>query len=148
MNTHGRTDAVAEALILCSQRQLIGKDPDAGKDWRQKEKTATEDEMAGMHHRFNGHELGQIPGDGEGKWSLTCCSTWDCRVRHNLATDYQQHALISRSKYVNWRESWKENWGEMGKTRDLFKKIRDTKGTFHVKMCSIKDRNDMDLTEA
>ena len=36
----------------------------------------------------------------------------------------------------------------MGKTRDLFKKIRDTKGTFHAKMCSIKDRNDMDLTEA
>ena len=36
----------------------------------------------------------------------------------------------------------------MGKTRDLFKKIKDTKGTFHVKMGSIKDRNDMDLTEA
>ena len=36
----------------------------------------------------------------------------------------------------------------MGKTRDLFKKIRDTKGTFHAKMGSIKDRNDVDLTEA
>ena len=36
----------------------------------------------------------------------------------------------------------------MGKTRDLFKKIRDPKGTFHAKMCSIKDRNGMDLTEA
>ena len=36
----------------------------------------------------------------------------------------------------------------MGKTRDLFKKIRDTKGTFHAKMCSIKDRNGMDLAEA
>ena len=36
----------------------------------------------------------------------------------------------------------------MGKTRDLFKKIRDTKGTFHAKMCTIKDRNSMDLTEA
>ena len=36
----------------------------------------------------------------------------------------------------------------MGKTRDLFKKIRDTKGTFHTKMGSIKDRNGMDLTEA
>ena len=36
----------------------------------------------------------------------------------------------------------------MGKTRDLFKKIRDTKGTFHAKMCSIKDRNCLDLTEA
>ena len=36
----------------------------------------------------------------------------------------------------------------MGKTRDLFKKIRNTKGTFHAKICTIKDRNGMDLTEA
>ena len=41
-----------------------------------------------------------------------------------------------------------EKNNRMGKTRDLFKKIRDTKGTFHAKMSSIKDRNDMDLTEA
>ena len=41
-----------------------------------------------------------------------------------------------------------EEKNRMGKTRDLFKKIRDIKGTFHAKMCSIKDRNDMDLTEA
>ena len=41
-----------------------------------------------------------------------------------------------------------EEYNRMGKTRDLFRKIRDTKGTFHAKMGSIKDRNDMDLTEA
>ena len=41
-----------------------------------------------------------------------------------------------------------EENNRIGKTRDLFKKIRDTKGTFHAKMGSIKDRNDMDLTEA
>ena len=41
-----------------------------------------------------------------------------------------------------------EEKNRMGKTRDLFKKIRDTKGIFHAKMSSIKDRNDMDLTEA
>ena len=41
-----------------------------------------------------------------------------------------------------------EENNRMGKTRDLFKKIRDTKGTFHVKIGSIKDRNDMDLTES
>ena len=41
-----------------------------------------------------------------------------------------------------------EENNRMGKTRDLFKKIRDTKGTFHAKMSSIEDRNDMDLTEA
>ena len=47
-----------------------------GKDWRQKEKRATEDEMVGWHHWFNGHELGQTPGDGEGHGSLACRSPW------------------------------------------------------------------------
>ena len=47
----------------------------------------------------------------------------------------------------NQRKEIEEN-NRMGKTRDLFKKIRDTKGTFHAKMGSIKDRNGMDLTEA
>ena len=47
---------------------------------------------------------------------------------------------------INAKEIEENN--RMGKTRDLFKKIRDTKGTFHAKMGSIKDRNDMDLTEA
>ena len=49
--------------------ELTGKDPDAGKDWRQ-EKRAAEDEMLGWHHLFNGHEIGQIPGDGEGQGGL------------------------------------------------------------------------------
>ena len=63
----GRTDA--EAPILWSsdvKSQLIGKNPDAGKDWGQEEKGATEDEMVGEHHQFNGHELGQTLGDDEG----------------------------------------------------------------------------------
>ena len=38
----------------------------------------TEDEMAGWHYRFNGHELGQTPGDGEGQGSLACCRSWGC----------------------------------------------------------------------
>ena len=53
--------------------------PDAGKDWRQKEKRVTEDEMVGWHHQFNGHELGQTPADGEGQGSLECCSPWVCK---------------------------------------------------------------------
>ena len=48
----------------------------AGKDWRQKEKRVTEDEMVGWNHRFKGHELGQTPGGGEGQGSLACCSLW------------------------------------------------------------------------
>ena len=58
--------------------QLIGKVPDSGKDWGQKEKRASEDEMAGWHHQCNGHELGQAPGDGEGQRGLACCSPWSC----------------------------------------------------------------------
>jgi len=55
--------------------QLIGKDPDAGKNWRE-EKGMTEDEIVGWHHRLNGHEFEQAPGDGEGQGSLACCSPW------------------------------------------------------------------------
>ena len=58
----GRTDAEAEAPVFLSpdsNSQFIGKDPDAGKDWGQKEKRASEDEMAGWHHLCNKHELGQ-----------------------------------------------------------------------------------------
>ena len=63
------TDAEAEAPMLWSpdvRSQLTGKDPDAGKDWRQEEKGRTEDEMFGWHHRVNGHEYEQAPGGGEG----------------------------------------------------------------------------------
>ena len=75
----GGTDAEAEAPILCpcdAKSQLIGKDPDAGKDWRQKEKGTTEDEMVGWHHRLNGHEFEQTPGNGKGQQSLAWCSPW------------------------------------------------------------------------
>ena len=56
----GRTDAGAETVILWppdAKNQLIGKDPDAGKDWRREEKGMTEDEMVGWLHRRNGHEF-------------------------------------------------------------------------------------------
>ena len=56
--------------------QLAGKYPDARKDWGLEEKGMTEDEMVGWHHRLNGHESEQIPGDSEGQGSLACCSPW------------------------------------------------------------------------
>ena len=59
----GRTDAEAETPILCPpdvKSWLIGKDPDAGKDWGQEEKGTTEDEMAGWQHRVDGHELSKL----------------------------------------------------------------------------------------
>ena len=74
----GGTDAEAEVPILCHlmRRDDSGKDPDAGKDWRQKEKGTTEDEMVGRHHWLNGHEFEQAPGDGEGQGRLARCSPW------------------------------------------------------------------------
>ena len=59
-----------------SNSQLTGKDPDAGKDWRQDEKETMEDEMVGWHHWLNGHEFQQTLGDSEGQGSLVCCSPW------------------------------------------------------------------------
>ena len=56
--------------------QLIRKDPDAGKDWGQEEKGATEDEMVGWHHQLDRCEFEQTQGDGEGQRSLACCSPW------------------------------------------------------------------------
>ena len=53
--------------------QLIEKDPDTGKDGRQEEKGATENEMSGWHHSFNGYEFEQAPGDGERQGSVACC---------------------------------------------------------------------------
>ena len=56
--------------------QLIGKDPDAGKDRGQEEKGTTEDEVVGWHHQLNGHESGQVLVDSEGQRGLVCCSPW------------------------------------------------------------------------
>ena len=52
----------------------MGKDSDAERDWGQ-EKGMTEDEMAGWHHRFDGHEFGWTPGVGDGQGGLACCSS-------------------------------------------------------------------------
>ena len=65
----GRTDAEAQTPILWppdSKSQLIGKDPDAGKDWRKAETEMTEDEMAGWRHWLNGHKLESTLGDSGG----------------------------------------------------------------------------------
>ena len=65
----GRTDAEAETPMLWPpdvKNWLIGKDPDAGKDWRQEEKGTTEDKMVGWHHWLDAHEFEQAPGVGDG----------------------------------------------------------------------------------
>ena len=75
----GRTDAEVETPILWlphAKSWLIGKDPDAGRVWGQEKKGTIEDEMAGWHHRLNGHESEWTPGVGDGQGGLACCDSW------------------------------------------------------------------------
>ena len=79
----GRTDAEVEIPVFWSSDAnswFLGKVPDTGKDWGQKEKRVSEDLTARWHHWCNGHELGQFLGDSEGWTSLACCSPW-CRKK-------------------------------------------------------------------
>ena len=85
----GRTGAKAETPVLWPphvKSWLIGKDPDAGRDWGQEEKGTTEGEMAGWHHGLDGREFEQAPGVvGDGQGGLLCCRLWGCRVGHDWA---------------------------------------------------------------
>ena len=88
----GRTDAEVEAPILWPpdvKNWLIGKDPDAGKDWRQEEKGITEDEMLGWHRWLDGHEFEQALGVGDAQGSLVHHSPWD-------------HKESDTTKWLNW----------------------------------------------
>ena len=85
----GRTDVKAETPILWppdAKNWLLGKDPGAGKYWRQ-EKGTTEYELVGWHRRLNGHEFEQAPGAGDGQVSLECSSPWVCRVGQDWVTE-------------------------------------------------------------
>ena len=92
----GRTDVEAETPILWLpdvKSWLIGKDPDAEKDWGQEEKGMTEGEMVGRHHWLNGHEFEWIPGVGVGQGGLACCDSWvrkesDMTEQLNWLTDW------------------------------------------------------------
>ena len=93
----GRTDVEAETPILWpphTKSGLIGKDPAAGKDWRQEEKGAIEDEMVGWHHRLNGHEFRWTPGAGDGQGGLVCFNSWGRRE-------------LDTTEWMNWTEL---NW--------------------------------------
>ena len=90
----GRTEAKAETPILWppyAKSWLIGKDPDAGRDWEQEEKGMTEDEMAGWHHWLNGHESEWIPGVGDGQGGLACCNSCG-------------HKELDMTERLNWTE--------------------------------------------
>ena len=73
-------------------RTDFGKDPDAGKDWRQEEKGTIEDGMVGWHHWLNGHEFAQAPGVGDGQGGQACCSPWGQKE-------------LDMTERLNWTES-------------------------------------------
>ena len=104
----GRTDADAEAetLILWppdANNWLIGKDPDAGKDWRQEEKGMAEDKMAGWHHWLDGLEFEQAQGIGDGQGSLVCCSPWG-RKESDMTEQLNWMELnIQEGRKLSWR---------------------------------------------
>ena len=91
----GRTDAETEAPIPWppdAKNWLTGKDPDAGKDWRQEEEGTTENEMVGWHHHLDGQEFEQALGVGDGHGSLECFSPWG----------YKEKDITER---LNWTDS-------------------------------------------
>ena len=90
----GKTDADTETPIVWlpdAKSWLIGKDPDAGKDWRQEEKGTTEDEMVGWHHQLERHEFQQALGVCDGQGSLACWSLWS-------------HKESDATEQLNWAE--------------------------------------------
>ena len=127
-----RTDAEAEAPILWSpnvKKRLIGKDPDAGKDWRKEEKGTTEDEMVGWHHWLYGHDFEQAPEVGDRQRSLASCNPWSCRVRQVLATGQQQQqgrkagwVLLGRdfAQKDDWRTRWSQKKCKPLDSRKIF----------------------------
>ena len=118
----GSTDAEAETAILWppdAKNWLIGKDPDAGKDWRWEEKGTTEDETVGWHHPLDGHEFEQAPGAGDGQGGLVCCSPWGCKESDT-------------TEQLNWTELAHWNSGKVMKAEwslfPVMKKYRAQKG--------------------
>ena len=90
----GRTDAETETPVLGpphAKSWLIGKNPDAGRDWGQEEKGMTEDEMAGWHHRLDGREFEETLGVGDWQGGLECCGSWGRKESDT-------------TKWLNWTE--------------------------------------------
>jgi len=83
-----RNDAKAETPVLWpphAKSWLIGKDSDAGRDWGQKEKGMTEDEMSGWHHWLDGRESEWTPGVCDGQGGPACCDSWGAKSRPRLS---------------------------------------------------------------
>ena len=87
-----------DSAMKKNEIMLIGKDPDAGRDWGQEEKGMTKDEMAGWHHRLNGREFEWILGDGDGQGGLACCNPWGRKQSDTT----EQLNWTELNEYQNW----------------------------------------------
>ena len=99
----GLIDAKAETPILWppdAKSWLIGKDPDAVRDWGQEEKGTTEDEMAGWHHQLNRHEFEWTPGVGDGQGVLVCYDSWGPESQMRLS-DWTDRNWVIPSESIN-----------------------------------------------
>ena len=124
----GRTDAKAKTPILwppLAKNWLIGKDPDAGRDWGQEEKGTTEDEMAGWHHQLDGHEFEWTPGAGDGPGGLACCDSWG-RKESDM------------TEWLNWTEL---NWTVPGKLGIVITLHREGRNKIGGISCSVFIKN-------
>ena len=98
-----------------AKNQLIEKDPDAGKDWRQEEQGMTEDEMVGWYHQLDGHEFEQALGVGDGQGGLVCCSPWGCKELDTTEQLNWTELTWDRGKGMNKvpeAEKWKADSGQ------------------------------------
>ena len=134
----GRTDVEAETPVLWPpdvKSWLIGKDPNAEKDWGQEEKGTTEDEMVGWHHRLDGHGFGWTPGVGDGQGGLACCGLWgrkesDATERLNWTELYgceswtikkDKHRRIDAFELWCWRRLLRVPWTATRSNQSILK---------------------------
>ena len=109
-----KTDAEVSILWLPDARNwLIGKDPDAGKDWRWEENGWTEDEMLEWHHQCNGHEFEEAPGVGDRQGSLVCCSPWGCK--ESDTTEWLNWLTDAKRGLIRKDPDGGKDWSQEGK---------------------------------
>ena len=109
----GRTDAEAETPIFWPpnvKSWLTWKDSDAGRDWGQKEKGTTEDEMAGWHHWLDGRESEWTPGVGDGQGGLACCGSWG-------------HKESGMTERLNWIDSFRPWLVSLAETTTMAREV-------------------------
>ena len=123
----GRNDAKVETPVLWpphAKSWLLGKDSDAGRDWGQEEKGTTEDEMAGWHHRLDGHQFGWTPGVGDGQGGLACCDS--CGRKESETTEQLNGTMgkmVSDYHMLQRNRSWKSQSMRQTLLLSYFKKL-------------------------